>query len=321
MPAAMPESPTTRLPRAIVRQSERIRQMVDDRNRPPTPADPPAPRAASPAAPGAPTAPTPASPDATAATASGLPPGDPRENSVDYWRARAQAVFGMFRRERELTADLKNKVRDLQLEREVKAAAPAPGFDPASIFSPEARQQYGDDQLRDIAAPVLQRVDETVQAATRPLQDRLEAQRQSETERRYEAFTDQLVALVPDALEIDKTPAWLEWLEGVDERSGYTYLQMLKAHESRFDAQRVAGLFQQFKNRGASDFVAPPAPTPPIAAGATGGNGGDVPPGSPVLAYPTSTEIKDFYKRSALGKVKDKERQEFEARMQAKRPG
>ena len=67
--------------------------------------------------------------------------------------------------------------------------------------------------------------------------------------------------------------------------------------------------------------MAPPAPTPPIAAGATGGNGGDVPPGSPVLAYPTSTEIKDFYKRSALGKVKDKERQEFEARMQAKRPG
>lgn len=240
---------------------------------------------------------------------------------MDYWRARAQAVFGMFRRERELTADLKRTVRDLQLQVEVKAAAPAPGFDPASIFSPEARQQYGDDQLRDIAAPVLQRVDETVKAATKPLQEQLAAERQGETERRYQAFTDQLVALVPDALEIDKTPAWLEWLEGVDERTGYTYLQMLKAHESRFDAHRVAGLFQQFKSGGASAPAPSPAPTPPIAAGATGGSAGDVPPGTPVLTYPSTSEIREHFKRSALGKLSDKERQEFEARMQAKRPG
>jgi hypothetical protein len=127
----------------------------------------------------------------------------------------------MFRRLREEHNDLKEQNRDLRLKLDAKAAAPAPGFDPASIFSPEARQQYGDDQLRDIATPVLQRVNETVEAATKPLQERLEAQRQAEAERKYQAFTDQLVALVPDALDIDKTAGWLEWLNEFDELTGY----------------------------------------------------------------------------------------------------
>lgn len=320
MPATMPESQTVKLPRAIQRNSERLQRMIDERGRPPTPADPTPARAASPAAEPSSTAKTTDSPETNAGSMSGLPPGDPRESSVDYWRARAQAVFGMFRRERELTASLKEKVRDLQLQVEVKAAAPAPGFDPASIFSPEARQQYGDDQLRDIAAPVLQRVNETVEAATKPLQQRLEAQRQDETRRKYQEFTDRLVALVPDALEIDKSPAWLEWLEDVDERTGYTYLQMLKAHESRFDAQRVAGLFQQFKSQGSRGAApAAPAPTPPIAPGASGGSGGDTPPSASALGYPSPNEIREHFKRSSLGKLSDKERQEFEARLRAPR--
>ena len=45
-----------------------------------------------------------------------------------------------------------------------------------------------------------------------------------------------------------------------------------------------------------------------------------MPPASQGLAAPTGDEVKDFYKRSALGKVKDSERVEFEARLKLRTP-
>ena len=37
---------------------------------------------------------------------------------------------------------------------------------------------------------------------------------------------------------------------------------------------------------------------------------------APALGYPSQAEIREFYKRASLGKVSDKERAEFEARLQ-----
>lgn len=338
MPAQSIESTTVRLPRQVVQKSERIQALIDARNAPP--ADPEAtPTAASPAAPIAePTASTPKTPEEPGSNGTqpiGLRPGDPRENDVGYWKQRASVVSGMLRQAREVHAEevatLRGQVRELreQLSTKESIQPPAsPAVDLASMFTDEQRQQYGDDQLAAIVGPILAKVrqeaQELVEARTKPLKEQREDERKDELKRKWNAFADQLVALVPDALEIDKTPEWLEWLELPDEVTGYTHRQMLKQHENRFDAPKVARLFEKYKAQmgmapapaAAPAAPAAPAPRPPVAPSARGGSGGgDLPPPSPALAPLSKAEMRDGFKKAALGKMSAEERRVFDARV------
>lgn len=334
MPAQSIDSTTVRLPRQVLQRSERIRAMQEAASAG-TPADTaPTPEAASPAAPidepAAPT-PTPAEPQGNGATA--LPVGDPRENDPAYWKQRANVTFGMLRQAREessqIIAELRGQVRELREQLQTKESTQpqaAPAIDVASMFTEEQRQQYGDEQLAAIVGPILAKVrqeaQEAVQAATKPLKEEREEQRQTEAQRKWQAFADQLVALVPDALEIDKTPEWLDWLELTDEATGYTHRQMLKAHEGRFDAPKVARLFQKYKaETGAAPAApaatpAPPAPRPPVSPGTRSAYAGsDLPPPAPTLAPLSKAEMREGFKRAALGKMTAEERKVFDARV------
>lgn len=341
MPATSIDSSTVRLPRQIVERSERIRQMTEAANAPP--AETAAPAAdASPAPPteppSAPT-PTPTSPrpDQEDAAAAALPTGDPRHTSLDYWKQRTSAVMGMLRSERrtadETIAGLRGQIRALQEQLQAKeSTAPTTPqtIDLASMFTQEQRQQYGDEQLQVIAGPILakavQAAQEAAAAATKPLQEEREEQRQTEAQRKWNAFADQLVALVPDALDVDKTPEWLQWLELTDEATGFTHRQVLKRHEGRFDAPKVAQLFEKYKREtGMAPSATPPAPSappapqvprPPVAPSARGGSGGgDLPPPAPTLTPMSKAEIREGFKRASLGKMSKEERAIFDQRL------
>lgn len=311
--------------------------MIDAQKAPP--ADPNAtPDPASPAAPIVPTATTTSqitAPDPDAPNgASDLPPGDPRENDAGYWKQRARVTFGMLRQARDesaqVVAELRGQVRELREQLQTKGSTdpkqPSPAIDVSSMFTQEQIDQYGADQLAAITGPILAKVrqeaQEAVTAATKPLKEEREEQRTTELKRKWNAFVDQLVRAVPDALEIDKTQPWLDWLDLVDEDTGYTRLQMLKAHEGRFDAPKVAKLFQRYKaETGLGPAPAPasgpaPAPQPPVAPSARGGSGGgDLPPPSPALRPLTPQESREGYKRAALGKMSKEEREVFDARV------
>jgi hypothetical protein len=328
MPITSPDSTTIQLPRAVRERSARIAALLEaQRNPAPTPpADAPNPAPASPAPPIAVAAPT--TPDPNASTASGLPPGDPRENDAGYWRQRAKAVFGMFERSREDVRGLREQIRELREQLRTKeASAPAETpVDLESLFSADERQQYGDEQLKLIARVAnklgTRGVEEAVTRATQPLKDRIEGDKESEAQRKWDQFTTALVTLCPDALDIDKTPEWGVWLQTVDEASGVTYFQQLKAHEGRYDAASVARLFNRYKadaGLGTAPNPAPPAaapaPKPPVAPRSGGGHGSGELPQAQVLSAPSKAEIRDFYKRASLNKVTPAEREAFEARL------
>jgi hypothetical protein len=76
------------------------------------------------------------------------------------------------------------------------------------------------------------------------------------------------------------------------------------------NALKVAKLFK--------DYLASKAPPPPpvAAVGRGAAPADELPPGDAIETQPPSpAEIKEFYKRSALGKVTDQQRASFEARL------
>jgi hypothetical protein len=319
----------TQLPRAVIRRSERITKMIEDRRAAANPPEDAANTVAAP--PAAPIAPpanvTTPEPSAPTNAANDLPPGDPRHNDVGYWKQRAKAVFGMFERVRGELQELKEKNRELRQQLATHQAAPAqePRIDLESMFSPQEREQYGDDQLTLMARTAAKLSAKQVEAATKPLHDTIQDSRQSAEEQKWHAFSAELIKHCPDAFEIDKQPEWINWLRTVDEMSGDTYYDQLKRHEGRYNAAGVARLFNRYKAESGLGIAAPPAPgpmatpaapaapTPPISPRAGGGNaGGDPPPQTEPTHY-TPAQVRDYFKRASLGKVKDAERTKFEA--------
>lgn len=320
MQASQAKESTVNLPRAIVRRSAAIQARIDARNKPPEPkaepADPTAP------APADPTAATPADPTPPAPEPQ---PVDPRENDPAYWRQRFNVTAGVLRTEREQRkgenegfhqriSELEGQIRTLQ------TSAPSPAADTAidvtQFFTPEQIEQFGEEQCKAMAkaaiASAKAAVNEAIEKEVKPLRE-AQTRKAAETEaERKQSFVDRLTELVPNYQEIDVDPAWLSWLAQEDESSGEERQGILTRHIAAQNAAKVARMFEAFlKTRK-------PRPQPPVVGSGTGaGPSGDPPPpASPNAAKPpTDVEVRDFYKRAALGRVKDAERIEFEARM------
>jgi hypothetical protein len=320
MPQTAPSlESTVRLPRAIRAQSERVRAMTE----PPAPAPddttPPAAPATEPAPPiESHPAPEPSQP--AAATPTPQPPADPRENDPAYWAQRFRVTQGMLERERrERVADQEraqqqqNELRE-QL-RQAQAAQPASsGVDLSQFFTPEQIEQYGPDQCQTLAHVAIKAAREQTQAAMQPIREQQERQQETATREKRNAFFDALGQLVPDYEQVDASEPWRLWLAEHDETTGMVRQDILNRHMADSRADRVARMFTQFK----ATLV--PQAAPPVApAGRAGAQQASMRP-QPTKGYPSAAEIRDFYKRAAIGKVKDAERQEFEARMQAHRP-
>ncbi len=308
---------TTVLPRAIVRRSAAIQARIDSRSEPKTdPADDPGtgPVAATPAEPAPPAKPEP----------SLAPAADPRENDPAYWRQRFNVTAGVLRAERDerraeattfnqRLTELSEQVRTLQ------AGAPPSEdqLDVTQFFTPEQIEQFGADQCEAMARASMKSAKAAAQSLiekeVKPLREQQERREAQTVEERKQEFGDKLTEFVPNYLEIDQSDDWRAWLAQEDEASGLVRQKILSTHTMALNASKVAKMFRDFLK----DQQPAPRPQPPISAKGTGAGPSGEPPPQPAagLKAPTDAEVKDFFKRAALGKVKDPERVEFEGRM------
>jgi len=311
----------TRLPRAVLRRSAAIQAKLDAQKAESEalPADPNAPPAPPSAEAAPPEVPGPQTPPAA--------PADPRENDPAYWKQRFNVTAGVLRREREERAEeiggLNQRVAELQDQiRNLQAAAPAADtLDVSQVLTPEQVEILGEEESKVVVTAVLAKAREEarklVEAEVKPLRDQRASEQAQAVKNRKAKFQEDLAALVPDFAEIDSDPSWLEWLAQDDETTGVTRQSILDQHVGRLDVAKVAKLFTAFKAVSAG----PVPPAPPVAPQGTGATPpGGVPPAPDTsMRAPTPAEVKDFYKRAALGRVKDEERVKFEARLKLPR--
>jgi hypothetical protein len=301
----------TRVPRQV---TERLNASVK-RYTDPEPATP------NPAADAAPADP-PAAPAATPAHPQADPPADPRHADPNYWRQRFDVTSGILAREREQrleqVAALNVRLTELHTEvQTLKQAAPEPEIDLTTLFTKEQIEAYGEEQCRVMAQTANRaakaEAQKLIDAAVQPLKQLRESEATTNAETRKQAFQDKLTELFPEWPDTDKDARWHEWLAQEDEH-GATRQSILTAHVQAFNAVGAAKMFRSF----AKTIAVPPPPVVPSGSGAGAGEG--APAAQSGLTAPTGAEVKDYYKRSALGKVKDSERVEFEARMKLRDP-
>jgi hypothetical protein len=312
-PAASNE---TRLPRAVLRRSQAIETRLAAQREPKPPETPegetpPAQPDAKPEAP-------PADPKAAAA-----PTVDPRESDPLYWKHRFNVVSGVLRNERTAreteVAGLYRQVDELEeklanAEAKVTDSPSSSKTDPGKYFTPEQIEQIGENEATAIAATAERAAREAAQAAVekvvKPLQARDQRDAEQQIRTKKQEFTDTLAEQVPNYVEIDESPGWQAWLAEVDEDEDEQRQDKLTRLTTKFNANGVAKMFKAYLKT-----IAPPSP--PITPHGNGANTGGEPPVQPnnrALIAPTDAEVKDFFKRAALGKVSAQERVEFEAR-------
>lgn len=308
-----------RLPRAVRERAERIRAMTEPRDTPPAdPTNPPA----DPAAPIVAASPSPAIEPPAQPPAPPAPAADPRHSDPAYWQQRFNVTQGMLDKERrdrladqdrfdEQLRELREQMRTLERQ---QPASPST-IDITAYFTPEQIEQYGEEQCRTLAAVAARTAREQVQAAIQAEMQPIRESQANAAERdkraRQQAFVTDLAARVPDYAEVDASDGWKLWLAEDDPASGVQRQELLNRHVASGNAARVAAMFDAYK----ATLAVPAAP--PVVPGNRAG-----PPAAPPVpqaaarGYPSKDEIKDFYKRAALGKVKEQERADFEARLQ-----
>ncbi len=317
------QAPTLKLPRAVLRRSAAIEARYApkplDEPETPNPADPNAPVATAPAVPVAPTA----DPQPPA------PAGDPRDSDPDYWRQRFQVTEGILRRERtdrrteneglhQQMTELQGQVRALQAQ-----SSPTQKIDVTKYFTPEQIELYGAEQCETMAATAERaastKAEELINAAVQPLKDAQARTATNDAAAKQQAFTDKLTELVPDWQAIDIDPGWLAWL-AEDDENGAQRQELLNIHIRNQNAVACGRMFTNWKATQARAPAPPPARMPPVAPSGSGAAPGDTHAAAPVApsgaaGHPSKEEKKAYFTRSALGKVKEAERAEFEARL------
>ena len=320
------ESNTTKLPRAVLRRSAAINARYAPK--PPESEIPPAADAAP--------APEPAADPAPVVEPPATPPAvDPRENDPTYWKQRFTVTSGILAHERnEYTTAVGNLNRRLTEAQEKlrlsQAQTPAPKVDIAKFFTDEQIEKYGAEQCETMAAAAMAAAHETAQglvdAAVKPLKEDREQRIEQEATRKRREFDDKLSEQVPNWRTLDVDPRWREWLSEDDEH-GVQRQSILDIHIGNGNAVQVGRMFKAWEKTVAPPATpvppAPPLPKPTITPNGSGASAGDAPPvnsNAAAKGAPSGAEVKDYYKRSALGKVKAEERIEFEARLALRHP-
>ncbi len=326
MPQASTSRHDTKLPRAILRQSARLAQLEDERKAAL------APPSAQPAPPGG--NPDPGEPKTTAETPP-TPPANPREDDPAYWKQRFQATAGTLNavKEERLAERREWNVRFAEqqatiedLKSKVSASTPPDEIDVTAFFSADEIEKYGEEQCRIMAATAQRtaqvQVKKAMDAALQPLRQRQEQEARDDAAQRRARFEEALTERLPNWREIDAddNAPWHAWLTEVNPDTGETHNDTLTRFVTRNDAAGTAGVFSKFLKLTATTS----APTPPVAPPSAGSGEAPAPPAPPAhtpgTGYPSSQEIKDYYKAAALGKLKTEAIVAFEARLKLPRP-
>lgn len=311
--ASLNETP---LPRSIQRQMLRVKERIEAKTNPDPGATPP----------NADVTDTAGTEPAPQGDSKPAPAADPRENDPAYWRQRFNVTQGMLRslqertreeaaaKEQELT-ELRERVATLEAQTAATPGKP----DIKAFFTDEQIAQFGEEQCEAMAGAAVKAARDQAQtlidAQVKPIKDKTQRDTAAAEQRAEDEFWEKLAELTPDYDEVNKDPAWLVWLAEEDDQLGEQRQLTLNRFRARRDAAKVSAMFERFKKQAGK---APTAQPPVAPRGGPGGGGNEAPPSNqPAKGYPTSEEKKDFYKRAKLGKVSDKERLEFEARLKS----
>jgi hypothetical protein len=307
-PTANSLEPNTKLPRAIRRQLERLEQS----NEPQQPEDA-----------------TPPDADATKGASADPAPVTPtppdRESTLEYWKQRFKVTEGILRsertqwdREREALLQQIDDLRSQLASASTGASNNPDSIDLGQFFTPEQVEQFGEEQCKLMAQTAMAitrtELNKQIAAHIQPLKERQQREEEDQETRARREFHDRLAELVPDYQEIDASDEWKLWLAEEDEATGMIRQKILNAKIRRKGAEGAAEVFEAFKK------MREQPPEPPVSPSSSAGTPqAPVPSLAAAKGYPSAAEIKDFYKRAAIGKVSDKERSEFEARLRLPR--
>lgn len=312
-----------RLPRAVLRRSAEIEKHLAEQREAHARLT-----AESPAAPPAPQAPAAETPPAPGAA----PPADPRENDPAYWKHRFLTVDGVLRRQTEThnnaMATANQRITELQEQvRTLQQAVPPPKPDITKVFSPEQIEKYGAEQceamLQGSAALAQEQVARLVETEIKPIREEAKAKAErekAEADRKaaeeWQRFLDSIEAAHPGFLALDKTEGWQNWLRETDPATDTERQLLLNEHVRRKNVTAIVRMVKAYEQLSRP-------PIPPVAPhGTAAGGGHEAPAPSPAaqLGAPSDAEVKEFFKRAAMGKVKAEERATFEARMKLRVP-
>lgn len=299
----------TRLPRVVLQKSAELKAKYGG------PVNPAPNEPENPDQPVAPVAPA-----GTAAESPAAPDADPRKSDPAYWEQRFNVTSGVLRAARDdhkvQVQALNQRIAELMEENnELRAAKVASTpVDLGRFYTPEQIEEMGEDvartQIEAIEKVIRAELTQVLETQVKPLREAQQHKAQEAKADAQAAFLDKLAELVPDYVEVD-TPetGFHDWLKTFTD-DGIERQEILNRHVAAGSAEKVAKVFQDFKQTVKR-------PVPPITPNGTGATPTTTvtPNANAGLTEPTPAEMKDYFKRAALGKVQEKERVEFEARM------
>ncbi|EIY2512146.1 hypothetical protein ACUHOO_000787 [Pseudomonas aeruginosa] len=251
-----------------------------------------------------------------------------RENDAAYWQQRFRVIQGKYDAELPaLRKEINRLTEALQQAQAAKPQEPTPTNDvqrAAADLTEEELKSYGPELvsiIRRVAAGMtagnptdLASVQSEV-ANLREATSQLAADRVREAQER---FFEDLRRLVPDVLEVNSSQDFHLWLSQLDQITGKVRQQLLEEAQEANDPHRVAAMFQAFKNTLSQKSPDPQPrreiPADQIQPAPNRSTAAPVPQGE---RWWTNSEINQFYKDKALGKVDSAKAAEIEKSIQA----
>lgn len=217
----------------------------------------------------------------------------------DDWEHRFKVLQGKYNSEvprfAEQVKELKNRLDSLESENQQLKAKP-----PESLVTPEDVEQYGDG-LIDVARRIAQEELAKKQAEIDALKLQLTQVQETTANTVQKDFFKSLIEMVPDWQQVNEDPAFLKWLDEIDELTGAPRQELLSRAEKTRDAVRVAKFFTSFKktsstwaansNNALESQIVPNTNRTP-----------DAPPAKKIWLR---SEITEFYNRLRRNEVSD----------------
>lgn len=199
----------------------------------------------------------------------------PNDDAV-YWRKRFDTVQGMLNAESQQRKELSQRLDEMQrqIEQQRKPEKPrdplisakdeeAFGSDLIDLARRAAREEFG-----YLAGSLIADIRKELNPVREQVGKVAERQVVSEQDRFYQT----LEGMVPDWEQINADTRWLEWLAEVDPLLGAPRQTALESAHGALDAQRVAALFNTWKNQFAPKQKGPsPALERQVSPQKTGG--------------------------------------------------
>lgn len=175
-----------------------------------------------------------------------------REEDVDYWRSRANALHGLNQQQAQEVQALKQHLQNLASEVEhlktakTKEAEAAEKDNDAEVFGEDLIEAV-DRRAKRMAEALVAQQTAQMQAYIKQLEGRLSNVDQQVATSAQDRFVNRLAQLVPDYEAVNVDNGFLSWLGEADPVYGVTRQAALDAAAQNLDADRVANVFNAYK--------------------------------------------------------------------------